>query len=372
MSEKISPARLLLKALLLFLVCNLAVIPLAPLPRIARLSAYNELLPGRLRLPFGERPEQAYNLSLFSLEAMFASHVLADGAKPTDEYRVILVGDSSVWGFLLEPQDTLAAYLNAASMRSPDGRVMRFYNLGYPTMSLTKDLLLLSQAMAYQPDLVIWLLTLESFPDTKQLASPILQHNPSAVRQMIADYLLDLDRDNPAFVTPSLLDQTLVGQRRAWADVLRLQLYGVLWTATGIDQFYPDKYDPPQEDLSDELSFHDLQPPTLQPSDLALETLYAGVQRAGNVPILFVNEPMYLSQGENSQIRYNFFYPRWAYDQYRQLLAETCDRNQWLCLDAWDLVPASEFTNSAIHMTPLGTQMLAEKIALELWELFCK
>jgi hypothetical protein len=31
-------------------------------------------------------------------------------------------------------------------------------------------------------------------------------------------------------------------------------------------------------------------------------------------------------------------------------------------LDEWDLVPPSEFTNSAIHMSPQGTQQLASQI----------
>ena len=33
-------------------------------------------------------------------------------------------------------------------------------------------------------------------------------------------------------------------------------------------------------------------------------------------------EPMLISAGKNSDIRYNFFYPRWAYDEYRRQMAE--------------------------------------------------
>ncbi len=44
---------------------------------------------------------------------MFASHEISAGAKPADEFRVILIGDSSTWGFLLPADQTLAAYLNA-------------------------------------------------------------------------------------------------------------------------------------------------------------------------------------------------------------------------------------------------------------------
>jgi hypothetical protein len=361
--DRFSFKRVLLKGLLLFLFLNLAFAPLHPLPLIGRLSAYNLLFPGRARLPYGEKPDQAYNLSLFSLEAMFASHELSAGDKPTDEYRVLLIGDSSVWGFLLKPENTLAANINAANLRVADGRIVRAYNLGYPTMSLTKDLLILSNALHYQPDLIIWLVTLESFPRDKQLDSPIVQHNPSQVQNLITTYSLNLDPHDPAFVINNFWSDTIIGQRRALADILRLQFYGIMWAATSIDQYYPETYEPPQEDLAADVSFHNLQPPTLKMNDLSMEILSAGSDMAGNIPIMFVNEPIYLSHGENSDIRYNFFYPRWAYDQYRQLLTQTCQQKGWFFLDEWNLVPPSEFTNSAIHLTPFGSQMLAEQVA---------
>jgi hypothetical protein len=69
-----------------------------------------------------------------------------------------------------------------------------------------------------------------------------------------------------------------------------------------------------------------------------------------------------ISNGLNSDIRYNFFYPRWAYDEYRQLLNEQAAAHKWHYLDLWDLVPMQEFTNSAIHLTPMGEAMLAGEI----------
>lgn len=353
---------MLLKALLLFIAVDCLWAVLDPTPRLAQLSLYNHVFPGRQRLPYGDRPDLAYNLSLFSLEAMFASHEIA-APKAEIEFRVVLIGDSATWGFLLRPEETLSAYLNAAQLHAPDGRWLRAYNLGYPTMSLTKDLLMLDLARRYQPDLIIWLVTLESFPRDKQLASSsLLQHNFQAVRALIERYNLRLDANDPQFVTATFWDATLVGQRRALADLLRLQLYGVMWAATGIDQYYPASYEPPQRDLDADETFHNLQPPRLNVEDLAFEVLDAGVNAAQGVPVLIVNEPIYLSDGRNSDIRYNFFYPRWAYDQYRDLLAGRCGMNEWRCLDVWDLVPPQEYTNSAVHLTPAGEALLAVEI----------
>ena len=361
-TKNFSLKRVVIKGLLLFLVINLLFVLLAPLPYLGKLSAYNHIFPGRARLPYGENPDQAYNLSLYNLEAMFASHELAAGEKPAEEFRVVLIGDSSVWGYLLKPEFTLSAYLNASNLVTKDGKLVRAYNLGYPTLSLTKDLLILDYAMHYQPNLIIWLFTLESFPLTKQLDSPIVQNTPSRVRDLITKYDINLDGQDQRFFSPDILDFTLVGERRALADLLRLQIYGIMWAATGIDQYYPATYEPPQSDLALDDTFHALRPPKLKTEDLSIEILSAGRKISGEVPIIYINEPIYISHGENSDIRYNFFYPKWAYDQYRQLFDDTCQIERRECLDEWNLVPPSEFTNSAIHMTPHGTKMLADQL----------
>jgi hypothetical protein len=362
--------RVFVKALLLFLLLNFLFAACNPIPLLGRVSAYNHLFPGRARLPYAENPEKAYNLSLFDLEAMFASHELAAGNKPDDEYRVILIGDSSTWGYLLQPGETLAAQLDQAGLSLPDGRRVRFYNLGYPVMSLMKDLLVLSRIQQYDPDLVIWPLTLESFPYDKQLYPPLLQHNPAPVRRLIDQFQLKLDAQDPNFIQTSPWGKTLLGNLRPLADWWRLQLYGVLWAATGIDQEIPQDYTPRLEDLSADESFHDLQPPQLNPDNLALEILQAGIQLAGDTPVLLVNEPVFISQGQNSDIRYNFYYPRWAYDDYRRILREFSARRGWNYADLWDAIPPGEFTNTAVHLSPEGNRLLAARVLPLVKEIF--
>jgi hypothetical protein len=84
---------------------------------------------------------------------------------------------------------------------------------------------------------------------------------------------------------------------------------------------------------------------------------------APDVPTLLVNEPILISNGANSDIRYNFFYPRWAYDEYRQLLEERSAQRGWRYFDFWDLAPLTEFTNSGVHLTPKGEALLTAKVA---------
>ena len=350
------------KAFILFVLFNILLTLPGSLAAIGRFSAYNLLFPGRERFPFGEEPQLAYNLSLYNLEAMFASQRINGTPKTTEEFRVIVLGDSSVWGTLLHPHETLSAQLDKLSFKSQDGRQMRFYNLGYPTMSLAKDVMILDQAMRYEPDLILWLVTLESFPLEKQLESPLLVNNPDHIRRLVEKWQVSIPGSDEITQTKPLWQRTIIAQRRNLADIFRLQLYGVMWAASGIDQVYPQHYEPAQRDFEPDDSFHDFQPGTLDSQALALSLLDVGARIAGDTPLVIINEPILISTGRNSDIRYNFFYPRWAYDYYRLLMNDVSEQAQWAYIDLWDIIPQDEFTNSAVHLTAEGSRQLAQEI----------
>jgi hypothetical protein len=99
--------------------------------------------------------------------------------------------------------------------------------------------------------------------------------------------------------------------------------------------------------------------------------LEAGLTAAGDIPILLINEPMLISQGENSDLRYNFLYPRWAYDGWRASMQAKAGQNDWNYLDLWDLIPAQDFTNSAIHIRAAAERILLEQVKPSILELSC-
>ena len=325
---------------------------LQPLRLLNRVSLYNHVFPGRERLPFGESPRTAYNFSIGSLDAAFASHKI-HGAGPEDDQtlRVVTIGDSSSWGTLLRPEETLCGQLDGRTLS--DGRSVACYNLAYPTLSLAKDYLLLNRAMEYDPDLVLWPMTLESFPNDKQTDNALLQANLKEYQTLFPD--ADLSAET------GLAESSLWGQRREAADWLRLQVYGLMWAGTGIDQDYPDDYPAPQIDLEADNTYHGIEGP-LPDSELAWDILEAGLERAGDVPVLLINEPMLISNGENSEIRYNYYYPREAYDSWHESLkSRTVDAGRNL-LDLWDVLEISDFTNSAIHYNAEAASMLADRV----------
>lgn len=360
----------IVKTVIILVLINFAFIPTTK-EDLGKFSLYNHLFPGRERFPFGETPGRAYNLSLDNLEAMFRSHLITGAQKSKSDYWIFVIGDSSVWGSLLTPSESLPGQMNHLGLTTCDGRTVRFFNLGYPTLSLLKDLLILDRAMRHQPDMIIWMTTLEAFPIDQQTVSPMVSNNLDAVRQLAQEYHLSFDIGDGNH-SGNWWQQTFVGQRRDLADLLRLQAYGVLWAATGIDQYYPENYPEAKRDFTvDDVQYHDLIGPTFPDNYLAIEVLTKSIGKA-DIPVLVVNEPILISTGLNSDLRYNFYYPRWAYDQYRQILTAHSQAKGWLYLDLWDLVDDKEFTNSAIHLSPQGTTMLAREIGNSILKEFCR
>lgn len=353
-------SRIIIKASALFIAVNLLFV-LLPAPLGLSFGLYNWLVPGRLRFPYADNPAQSYSLSLNDLDAMFAAHVISQ-PKRADECRVVVIGDSAVWGVLLANDQTVAGLLTQMQILR-GGKLCQVYNLGYPQQSLAKDLLILDRARREQPDLILWLVTLDSFAPTAQLKPLIVRENKTRLAAI-----------DPALAA-QIADQpwsarTVVERRRELADWLRLQLYGLVWAQTGIDQVYPKAYVPRMEDFAprdfdgklDAWTTFTPSTTLATPLPLAWDLLDTGIAHAGTTPIWIVNEPIFISSGENSEIRYNFFYPRWAYDAYREALHSRALERGWNLLDLWDAVDPASFTDSAVHLTPAGSRQLAEHL----------
>ncbi len=100
----------------------------------------------------------------------------------------------------------------------------------------------------------------------------------------------------------------------------------------------------------------------MKEADLALEVLLKADEKIKD-DLIFINEPILISSGINSEIRYNFYYPRWAYDTYREITHNFMNENGLDYYDLWDIIDESEFTNSAIHLTNIGEKILADHVS---------
>ncbi len=114
-----------------------------------------------------------------------------------------------------------------------------------------------------------------------------------------------------------------------------------------------------------------MAPGTKLGNKILFNALTAGHEIAGSIPILLVNEPIYVASGLNSDIRYNDVYPRWAYDQYRQAMRAESQKSQWNYLDLWNAVPNNEFSDTSLHVSAQGERALIQSINPTLREIAC-
>jgi hypothetical protein len=345
--------RIVAKTGFLFAIFNLLWAVLQPMQWLGGITLYQGGIK-RNRLPFSEFPDASYNLSLFDMRQMLASHELAR-PKEANEFRVLHIGDSSVWGYVLSPHQTQAACLNEANLSLPDGRVVRVYNLGYPKLSVFKDLFILQAALDSQPDMIIWSITLASLYPGDQLDFPILRANYEAAAGLINRYGFQLPEWR-LFTPPNFLERTFIGQRRQVADWVRYQLYAFGWAAGRDDHVLARFVAPHPNNLvpdSNLLSVNVVnlrQAGQIAPEDLSLDIIAAGFQltQAAGVPMILVNQPVYRS--ESSELRLNTYYPRWAYEGYRATMLKTAEQRTWPYFDFWDVAPVDAFTDTDFHL----------------------
>lgn len=360
------PFVVLFKALILFVLIN--VLYGLTKPPFENMSAYNAIFPGLKRMPFGDEL-YLYSLSIDNVDAMFAAHEISAEKRP-DEFRVALVGDSSIWGEGVTVDETLAGQWNQAGLQCGE-RKLRFYNLGYPHPSIVKDLIFFDELKERQPDAIIWFVTLNTMMNQYRL-HPFLRENRERALEILERYDIQHSaRRLLAQQEDGFFQHTLWGQREFLARWLKLQALGFVWSATSNDTIAPPHI--PKElphDVTKDPTYRGLEPGSDLRSRLLLETLDAGFDLASQTPILLVNEPIFVARGYNSEIRYNDTYPRWAYDQYRELLAAQVSSRAYL--DLWDAVPPEHFVDTAMHVNAQGEELLARQITPVLLAMLCK
>jgi hypothetical protein len=368
--NEVRPLHVLIKALLLYVLANIAFAYFDP--AVGKLSIYNTWVPGRERVPY-EREVAYYNLShtipvYEDMDAMYQSTILSK-PKRADEYRVFLVGDSSAWGFQLRPSETLVGQLNSLGLKSCDGRRIVVYNAAFPLPYVMKDLLIIDKVREYDPDMFLWTITLDGFRNRGIFTDYFLDPHAAKVRELVDRYQLT-NLDIEKLQEQTLWDRTIIGQRDRLKRIFLLQIHGLGWSTTRLDYDYQE-YAALSQDQTSNTSFFEMRENELGLDQMLFDVLDAGYKHAEPLPVLVVNEPIFIASGANSDIRYNEFYPRWAYDEYRRYLSQWMQSYGRSHVDAWDLLPASEFTDTPFHRTPAGEKIFAEYLAPQIQNLSC-
>lgn len=356
MKSEVSPLRVAIKALILFILINLLYAWVNP--SLGTLSVYNTIVPGRTRLPFGEA-SNLYSVMINDLDVMFASHAISTPKLP-GEYRVLVIGDSSVWGESISAENMISEQWNALNGECGD-RKLKFYNLGYPNPSVIKDLLILDKAMEYDPDMVVWFVTGNTLIPRR--FNPLLAANRErAISVLDTHGVTPSEEDEAALQEPSIFARTLVGERSELARMIKLQVLGLLWKVTGQNDGVLEETGLLSPDVEASDIYRGWGPKVNIKKKIMFDALRAGHEIAKTIPVLLVNEPIYIATGKNTDIRYNYIYPRWAYDQYRETLALEVQKAGWNYLDLWDAVPAENFADTGLHPSAEGERILIENI----------
>ncbi len=331
---------------------------LAIAPPMQRQSIYGILGLKRERLPLSTVSPFDNALDVGNLASMFASHVISN-AKAPDEFRVLVLGDSTIWGLQLRADEVLPGQLNQLDLACGSKR-LRFYNLSFPRSSATKDLLILDQALATEPDAIVWLVTWYTLSPKTRVDHWLIAQNPEAYRR-IATRFDFLPRD----YTPPTWAESVFARDRDMFRTIRYQMYAPIQMATGRDNMAGPPQVPASELSADE-TFEGLKPPTLKSNQVSIDQVTDFMDLADRIPVLMVNEPIEIMHGiPNSDVRYNSYYPRWVYDQYRSIVAEAAAVNGWNYLDLWDLFPEQSFADTPLHLKPEAHRDLAEYLAPE-------
>jgi len=357
MHSAVNASRVFVKGVLLFLVLEALIITL-PFP-LGTANAFSLFGIKRERFPLSTVPPVDEALDVGNLDAMFASHVVSDRKTP-NEFRVLVLGDSTIWGLQLTPEEVLPGQLNQLSVSCGEKEV-HYYNLSFPRSSATKDIMILDRAMKMQPDVIVWLITWYTLMPKTRIDHWIVTQNPEDFSRLARRFdFLPRDYDAPDWW------DGIFGRNRSLFRVARYQFYSLIQMATHQDQIAGPPQVPATE-LSPDETFEGLKPPTLRRNQVSLDQVEDFYNLADGLPVLLVNEPILIMKGiPNSDVRYNSYYPRWVYDQYRSYLAEAAAINGWHYLDLWDMFPAESFADTPLHLNSEAHRILAEALAPEI------
>jgi hypothetical protein len=326
---------------------------MAAAPPVAPQNAYALLGLKRERLPLSTVSPVDSALDVGSLVTMFSSHAVSN-AKASDEFRVLVLGDSTIWGLQLGADQVLPGQLNELGLAC-GGRGMRFYNLSFPRSSATKDILILDASLATEPDAIIWLVTWYTLSPKTRADHWLITQNPDAYARLATRFdFLPKDYHPPEWA------DTVYARDRTLFRWVRYQLYAAIQLATQRDQM-PGATQLPTKELTADENFEGLKPPALRSNQVSIDQVEDLHDLANGIPVLLVNEPILIMRDvANSDVRYNSYYPRWVYDQYRARLAEAASINTWNYLDLWDLFPEQAFADTPLHLTPAAHRQLAD------------
>jgi hypothetical protein len=360
--------RFIVKVAICLVALNVIYVVVQPLNWLDRVTIYNHLAPGRVRFPYQEETNPR-SATVRRMEQLFADHEISGTPKAADEFRVVILGGSSLWGVFLAPDQTLSGCLNRKELTTPDGRRIRAYNLAYLAPSILRDLLTLHHALNYQVDQVVWFVGGVGMDRVRMFAHIFVQGNPQEAYDILDTYRIATPASpspTPPPREPGLWSRTLFEQRDDLSNWLSNQFYGLVWLQTNQDHtarsFRPYS-DPSVDSLGDIYDVGVKRGPADVSVDMfMLDGLAAGQAMAtkAGAGLTIILDPMWHASA--SKYRYNGYFPFWYFDLLHGALQDQATANGWDYLDWSSILRNEQFTDSPFHYTPEAACELADRL----------
>ena len=368
--------RVLLKAVALLIIFDVLQMALGLSSALDHWPIYRAFTPPTMRLGLAE---QIGDPAWWRLNVLLDAHEIAQPKAP-DEYRVVFLGDSSTFCLYCRAGEAIPKDVTDLGM-TIDGKRVRGYNLAYPGPDWLKDILILKHALHYQPDAIVWLVTAKGSSNQPTPAQP----DAHLFTRLNADELPELQRRYgfTTWETQQYADAAAWYQSSIWLRGGRLRDWFMLLAQSIRTALLNPGQDQTKQYLlpGEPVTQRPIRFPAEITSDLPgygtlpndrWELLRVGqrmAQEAG-VPLLLVNEPIYIAGGPNSDVNYNSDYERAVYDRFRAAMTQFTREHGLPYLDLWNHLPPEEFSNTALHYNLQGNIHVAQEIAAELQKMF--
>ncbi len=315
----------------------------------------------------GQRLHPLTGMQIMWLDPLLRQHEFCWRDKPR-EVRIALFGDSAVFGFPLPAEQTFSALVN--QRLDAAGIPAHLFNLAWVFTYQMRDTVILHEALAYDPDLIVYVMTLADLTHVAPTAYPI-----PLVRffELNTDALARLAAAPPAGLQEPVERYRVVADRSRWlvtADRMRQLGYltraasrsvaGTLARRVGAEPAAEPLPVPARKTAYDceatlrqnALFFQDFE--QWNP----LEDL-ADIRARRGIDVLVVNGP---DEPEPDGECFNRRYSKALFSEYNRWLAAETARLGLPYLDLHDLVAPENFIDS-LHVTAAGHRQIADRVA---------
>ena len=305
---------------------------------------------------------------VFWLELLLRQHELCWRAQPDpSEVRIALVGNSAVYGFPNAAGETLAGFLNMHFVtRHVPAHV---FNLASVLTYQLRDAVVIHEASRYEPDVLLYPLTLSDFMHVAPAEFPVLteffasnkhslyalaQNPPPGLVEPLAAYRALLERQGPR--NGPLYRLREIGALLRVAAQQHAEALAFTLTSIPPQPFKTSKHRKAQYNCkkTEESMMTDFQ----NWSTWSVLGYVAQLQQQG-LRVVVVNWPI---THEPVDRCYNYRYTNAAVAEFNQQLAAETQARELPYVDLHDFLPPDDFVDS-LHVSPAGQHKIAERLA---------